>query len=90
MQPARAEGGPLRRHGDGILGEHRLGVGAPLAQADTAPILQIDGGDDDHAASFTMAAKFSSMTRPQRWLFSGWNCVAWMRPSSTAAAKHTP
>ena len=37
-----------------------------------------------------IAAKFSSIRRPQRWLFSGWNCVAWIRPCSTAAAKRTP
>src|SRR2546429_2748139 len=50
---------PLRGHGHRVLREDRLGVGATLAQPHAAAVLDVDGGNDDHADSFTMAAKFS-------------------------------
>src|SRR5262249_39845522 len=59
-------------------------------QAHAPAAAQVDRGDDDHRPLFTIAAKFSSIRRPHRWLFSGWNWVAWIRPTSIAAANRTP
>jgi len=43
-----------------------------------------------YLAARTMAAKFSSIRMPQRWLFSGWNWVACRAPRETAAGNVSP
>jgi len=90
VQPLGAELLPLERGRDRIVREHGLAIAPALMQAHAAAAAQVDRRDDDHRALFTMAAKFSSMRSPHRWLFSGWNCVAWIRPTSIAAANLTP
>src|ERR671922_241341 len=66
VQALRTADRPLGRHRDGILGEDRLGVGAPFAQTHASSLLDVDRRNDDHAESLTIAAKFSSMRSPQR------------------------
>src|SRR5207302_4183725 len=83
---------PPAGHGHGIVGEDRLGFCATLMQAHAPAAAEVDGGNDQHQlrSSRTKAAKFSSSFSPQRWLFSGWNCVAKSVPRPTAAGKVTP
>src|SRR4029077_13623648 len=78
------------RDRDWIVREDGLAITPALMQTHAAAAAQVDRRDDDHRPLFTTAAKFSSMRSPHRWLFSGWNCVAWIRPTSIAAATLTP
>ena len=71
VEPCGAEVFPPARHCDRVVGEHRLAVAPALVQANAPPLAQVDGRNDDHRPSFTMAAKFSSMRMPHPWLFSG-------------------
>src|SRR3974377_934734 len=44
----------------------------PLAEPDALAVLQVDCGKQDHGFHFK---KFEIRASPNRWLFSGWNCV---------------
>ena len=76
VKPSGAELLPAERGLQRVVREDGLLVAAALTEAHAPAVPEIDGRDDDHAPSFTIAAKFSSMRSPHRWLFSGWNWVA--------------
>src|SRR5437867_249064 len=90
VEPLGAELLPPEGDRNRVVGKDGLAIAPTLMQADAPAAAQVDGGDDDHWPLFTTAAKFSSMRSPHRWLFSGWNWVAWIRPTSIAAANLTP
>ena len=50
VNAARAGLDPAARHCNGVIGEYRRGVHAPLAQAHALAVLDVDGGNDKHLA----------------------------------------
>jgi len=90
VEAGRAEGGPVRCHRERIVGEDRLGLGAPLPETHALPPAEIQRRDDHHASRSTRRAKFSRSLSPHRWLFSGWNWVPNIRPLPMTAGNGTP
>src|SRR5579872_2874347 len=69
FKPLRGEVRGLRRR---IEVEHGGARHVALLEAHALPVLQVDGGKENHGFHFK---KFEIKACPKRWLFSGWNCV---------------
>ncbi len=67
--------------------EHRRLRHVAQLQAHGLPILQIDGGKQDHGFH---SRKFSMSFSPSAWLFSGWNCVPKILSRPTQAVTGWP
>ena len=87
MHPASAEGlvTEQERVGSrriaGFLGE------ITLPQTHATPLVQIDGGDQEHRSS---RKKFCNIRAPMLAERSGWNCVPQKFPRRTMAANGRP
>ncbi len=58
-----------------------------LLEAHGQSLFEIDGGKKNHGAHFR---KFAISLSPNRWLFSGWNCVPTMLSRPTMAVSGPP
>ncbi len=67
--------------------EYRGARHVALLQAHRLAILQVDGGKQNHGIHFR---KFAISARPNRWLFSGWNCVPKILSRATIAVTAPP
>src|SRR5690606_32728729 len=59
---------PLLGHGGGVLGEYGCVVKVALAQANTAPVLEVDGGDQEHDESADKMRENGFRRPPPHWL----------------------
>ena len=71
----------------GVVVEHGRRAHVAAQQTHAAPVLEVDGGKDDHGRH---RRKLASSRKPAAWIYSGWNCAPATLPRATIAVTAPP